>query len=508
MKKILILLLVSLYSVTSSSQDFELDSAFTANYNFYSQSNSFHPTIYDMIVSPIGELYVSGDCYNTPFSYNFTLLRFDSTGVLDNLFQPSDGFGLRLYNFKYQDDILCSVGRSSSLNTDFHRYDEFGNIVNNSWSLNFHDAFYVNESENGHLYDDGKVIFVGSFCAGPPPFTTIYDIIRINQNGSPDTSLMVDVFQGGSEVIWEIEPYNDKELIVFGRWGAWLGDYSIEDGLRRIHLPSCTIDTSFQNIIENVPDSGFFSYVNKINVLEEGKIVVCGRFKLKGVEKSQGIARLNSDGSLDTTFNNDNNLANYYSDYFGIINTLCVLEDNSGYLLGGSFKSYQGYERHCLVKTDLNGFIDILSFNDLGVDTISYYTGSGPTSHSWGVTQVIPAKNGKYYIGGQIDGFNGTPTQPVFRIKPKPYNINITELKDEFLQVHPNPFDNFITIQIPDELVGSEISIQSIEGRVIKKINTSQNQNQIELENCAPGAYIVNILYDNVKRYSTMIIKN
>ncbi|MCF8295669.1 MAG: T9SS type A sorting domain-containing protein [Bacteroidales bacterium] len=504
MKKILILLLVSLYSVIGSSQDFELDSAFYPNYTFYSQSNSFRPTVQDLLLSPNDKLYVSGDCYNTQSLYDFTLLRFDSTGVLDNFFQPGDGFGIRLFNFKYQNDVLCSVGRKSHMYTDFHKYDESGNIINNSWSQNFHSSFYVHESQNGYLYDDEKVLFVGSFCTDTT-YITNFDIIRTNPDGQQDTTLMADVYQGGSDVIWEIAPYQDNKLLVFGRWGEWFGDYTVEDGLRRIHLPSCAIDTSFNNIIENVQDSGFFSWLEEIHVLDDGKIIVVGRFKLKGIEKSQGIARLNPDGSLDSTFNNDNNLANFYDDYYGKINTITKLHDSTGYILGGSFKSYQGYERHCLVKTDLNGFIETQSFNGLGVDTISTFDGA---STSWGVTQIIPAKNGKYYIGGQIDGFNGTPTQPVFRIKPKPYNINITELKDEFLQVHPNPFDNFITIQIPDELVGSEISIQSIEGRVIKKINTSQNQNQIELDNCAPGAYIVNILYDNVKRYSTKIIKN
>ena len=502
-QKILIFfILCSITGVSTKAQDYELDTTFNADYNFYNSSSYYRPTVSNLIESPDNKLYVSGRCYDTPYDYDFTLLRFGSDGSFDYSFQPNDGFSIRLHDFKFQGDTLCSVGIKTSMWPDYHQYDESGNIINNSWSQNFHNSFYGLDSQNGYLDEDGKIVFVGSFALYSFPYIR-YDIVRINTNGFPDTSLMADVYSGGSDVIWEIEPYEDDKLLVFGRWGSWFGDNSVEDGLRRIHFPSCTIDTSFNNIIENVFDSGFFSWLNDIYVLNDGKIIIVGKFKLKGIEKAQGIARLNSDGSLDASFNNANNLSDTFTLIHGI-NTISLLHDSTGYLIGGFFESYQGYERHCIVKTDLNGFIDPFSLNGLGVDTISYLTGT----YSWGVTQILPTEDGKYYVGGQIDGFNGVTTQPVFRIQPIPYNIGITEYNDKLIRVYPNPFDDFITIQIPDELLGSEITIQSMEGRVIKEIIATSIQNQIELESCAPGTYIVNLSYDNEERYTTRIIKH
>ena len=266
-KTILFVLLGLLLSEPIKAQDFELDSSFYADYNFYSWSNFYHPIIFNLLESPNNELYVSGECYDTPYQYDFTLLRFDSLGNFDYSFQPNDGFSLPFFDFKFQNDLLCSVGRKTTEYPDFHIYDETGNIINNSWSQNFHNTFSMHDSQNGYLYEDGKILFVGMFNLDSSPSIN-YDIVRVNANGLPDTSLMVDVYSG-SELIWEIEPYDNDKLMVFGRWSSWLGDNTVEDGLRRIHLPSCTIDTSFHNIIENVPDSGFFSGLRDMSVLHK-----------------------------------------------------------------------------------------------------------------------------------------------------------------------------------------------------------------------------------------------
>lgn len=499
-KKILIfLILISITGVSTKAQDFELDTTFNADYNFYNWSSYYHPIVYNLLESPNNELYVSGRCYDATSDNFHTLLRFDSFGNYDNLFMPINGFNSRIFDFKIQDGLICSLGRKGTNYSDFHTYDESGNIMNDSWSQIFHNAFYYHASLNGKLYENGKALYVGDFNLVSSSIN--YDIVRINVDGSPDTSLMADVFSGGSDVIWEIEPYTEDKLLVFGRWGSWLGDNSVEDGLRRILLPSCTIDTSFQNVLESVLDSAFYPWLNDIIVLEDGKIIITGKFKLKGIEYAQGIARLNSDGSLDNTFNNANNLSDFLTP-IRAINTISLLHDSTGYLIGGFFESYQGLERHCIVKTDLDGFIDPNSLIGLGIDTISYITGSGPTDWSWGVTQILPTENEKYYIGGQIDGFNGVTTQPVFRIQPTPYSV-IDESINSKLKIYPNPGTGKFV------LTGSDlhlVRIFNITGSLIKEIEPN-NSSMIDfsLIGQTRGVYFIEITNAG-KKFTRLLI--
>ena len=489
MKKIqLITLLLTRISGSSNAQDFELDPTFNADYNFYDVFN-YDPIVFNIIESPDNKLYVSGKCYDTDFAYsNLTLLRFDSLGNFDQNFQPNNGFYYRMFDFKFQGDSLSSVGsKPYDHHAEFYKYDASGNIVNTTWSQNFHNSFYsTSNSFDAYLYDDGKILFTGEFRLDPSS-SVVYDFVRINPNGLPDTTLMVDAYLGGH--IFNFALYNENKLVVFGNWTNWLGDSISQHGLRRVELPSCELDASFQNIIENVVDSGFISHVYDIFVLDDGKIIIVGRFKLSGVDKIQGIARLNSNGSLDTTFNNSNNLSSdIYGSNIGNINTISLLHDNSSYLIGGYFKSYQGYERHCLVKTDLNGFIDPNSLNGLGVDTISEYLANGPTNHSSGVTQILPTKNGKYYIAGQIDGFNGTTTQPVFRIQPVTVGVEGNHNNAE-IQLYPNPARE--TLLIHAGFVIEQIEIFNLSGALLITKKGNRKSATIDVSALPPGNYIL-----------------
>ncbi len=489
--KTLLFVLLGVLSIEAiKAQDFELDTTFNAIYNFYSSSGTYNPVVYNLLESANNELYVSGECYEFMDVFDRTLLRFDSLGNFDTSFHPNgyfDGFTNSLFALKFQDNFICSVGCELAF-TNFFKYDTSGNIINNSWTQNFHNAFQTSDDVvDGYLYENGKIIFVGDFCLD----TSYYNIVRINANGSPDTSLMVYSCMG---TIWKIEPYGNDKLLVYGYWTSWLGDSTVEFGLRRINLPSCTIDAGFQNVIEVLADSGFGSRLNEIHVLEDRKIIITGRFKLKGIDKTQGIARLNSDGSLDTTFNNANNLASFYSDYSSQINTISLLHDSTGFLIGGFFESYQGYDRHSLVKTDLNGFIDPLSLNGLGVDTISDYTGSGPMDYSRGVTQILPTKNGKYYIAGQIDGFNGVSTQPVFRIQTAPYNSKEI-IKKKKINLYPNPASNTIQLDINNGAnLQSNIEIYNQTGKLVMQIPNVMHKMQsdsyrIDISKLTSGMY-------------------
>ncbi len=487
------------------AQTYKLDTTFYANYNFYTSDNFYVPAVFNILESSTGDLYVSGDIYDAnPYG---TLLRFDSCGNHDLSFQPVKGLSNPLHVFKLKDDTIYSVGQTLGT-TYYYKYDLMGNIVNNIWTQNFNSTISYAWEKDAHLYDDGSLLITAEIICHPPNNNPRYELMRFNPDGTIDSTLMADVYSGitGGGNIFRIKPYGDNQLLVFGRWTTWLGDSTVEDGLRLINLPSCTIDPGFNNIFEDVPDSLFASIVQNINVLENGQLLITGMVKIKGYEKIMGIVRLNSDGSLDSTFNYQNNMNCPYNTNVFIgkqITAITPLHDSSGYLIGGFFNSYQGQPRNNIAKINLDGYLDPQAFTGLGVDTISDFSVIGTTETSDGVLQIIPSKDGKFYVAGQIDGFNGTATPPVFRIQPAPFNTT-EKIEQNKVNIYPNPASNQVYIE--NIAAGSSIQMFTMEGKLMKEVNCKGDIESIKLAGFKSGIYFIRITNGNDVSNSKLVI--
>lgn len=116
------------------------------------------------------------------------------------------------------------------------------------------------------------------------------------------------------------------------------------------------------------PGTGANSSVNAIAVQPDGKILIGGAFyKYNGVVQYR-IARLNSDGSLDPAFDSGSGPVGWvYS---------MALQPDGKILIGGDFMSYDGTPRNRVARLNSDGSLD-LSFNPgTGVaGTIQQYIG-------------------------------------------------------------------------------------------------------------------------------------
>src|SRR5205085_8188977 len=108
--------------------------------------------------------------------------------------------------------------------------------------------------------------------------------------------------------------------------------------------PNGSLDGSFNASIDSIP------IVYAIKVQPDGKIVVGGSFtSIAGVARNR-VARLNSDGSLDTTFNpgagaNDTVMA-------------LAIQPDGEIIIGGAFTSVNGLPRNRLAGFNLNGSVN------------------------------------------------------------------------------------------------------------------------------------------------------
>lgn len=229
------------------------------------------------------------------------------------------------------------------------------------------------------LQSDSKILITGGF--------TSYNgmaknrIARINADGTLDTT-----FEPGSgfNSYNSIAVQTDGKLLIGGYFTSY-------NGVARKHIARLnsdgTLDTSFGSAV------GLDSTVKEIVLQPDGKILVIGDFlDFNGISRKK-IARLNADGTLDTTFNPGNGANG--------IETIALQADGK-ILIGGYFSTYNFTPRSCLARLNPDGTLDN-TFN-LG------------TGFDGSVRKIIPQSNGKMVVAGSFTSYNGTAKNSLARL--------------------------------------------------------------------------------------------
>jgi len=128
--------------------------------------------------------------------------------------------------------------------------------------------------------------------------------------------------------------------------------------------------------------------VNAIVVQPDGKILIAGNFiKYRGVTR-KGIARVNSDGTLDTTF------VPQTADWNGHTVNAMVLQSDGKIIIGGSFPTYSTASRNGIARIYANGTLDT-TFNP-------------GTGFDGNVLSLALLPGNKVLAGGDFTTFNGS----------------------------------------------------------------------------------------------------
>ena len=172
-------------------------------------------------------------------------------------------------------------------------------------------------------------------------------IARINIDGSNDDSFNPGT--GADDFVTSIAIYPDTGgqhdgKIVVG--GGFTSMNNIQrNGIARLN-PNGSLDQSFN------PGSGANGVVRSVALQTDGKVVIAGEFsQVNGVERNN-VARLNEDGSVDTGFDPGSG-----SD--GVIWSVVVAETPSRKIfVGGEFLEFNGAFRGGVARLNENGSLD------------------------------------------------------------------------------------------------------------------------------------------------------
>ncbi|MBH8560156.1 T9SS type A sorting domain-containing protein [Hymenobacter negativus] len=220
------------------------------------------------------------------------------------------------------------------------------------------------------LQPDGKIVAAGSFATVDGYAQA--GVARLNANGSFDPSFTSPLPAQGIVLGLALQP--DGKVLV---GGAQLASSGTAQLLRRL-LPNGTPDATFLG----GPDSGI---IIDLNLRADGSLLVVGSFgSYNGVPRS-GLARVSTNGTLDTSFANSAT---------GSYNTLLkATELNNGqYLIGGYFDQVGGQTTGGLARLTVAGQPDASYNQPLG------YLPSVPAT---------PLTNGQLLLSLPLARFNG-----------------------------------------------------------------------------------------------------
>jgi len=229
------------------------------------------------------------------------------------------------------------------------------------------------------IANDGKIIIGGNF--------TSYDgvarknIARINTDGSLDTTF--DPGTGTDEGVYAVAVQSDGKILI----GGYINTYDGTDvpSIARLNTDG-SLDTSF--------DAGtgptLNSSISEMRIQPDGKIVVVGGFGFfDGIERNS-VARLNADGSVDTSFDpgmGGDNLS-------GVVE----LQPDGKIVVGGYFSYFAGVMSGSIARLNSDGTLDE-----------SFVPGEGATGGDTNPTSVRVKEDGKILLTGNFSLYQGEP---------------------------------------------------------------------------------------------------
>jgi uncharacterized delta-60 repeat protein len=233
------------------------------------------------------------------------------------------------------------------------------------------------------IQSDGKIIIGGQFTSYNG--TTRNRIARLHASGALDNTFNPGT--GANDIISTVVIQSDGKIIIGGQFTSYNG--TARNRIARLYANG-TLDNTFN------PGTGANDIISTVVIQSDGKIIIGGSFTSYNGTARNRIARLNADGTLDNTFNTGTGI-----DGWGLLNTIAIQGDGK-IIIGGSFSSYNGIERHDIARLNADGNVDG-TFN----------TGTGVNNQ---IRTATIQCDGKIIIGGQFTSYNGTAKNRIARL--------------------------------------------------------------------------------------------
>ena len=333
-------------------------------------------------------IWVIDDTYTVDSAFK-SVLSLINNGPFPPISDTVDETLTQCYNFNggFNDQAEAAIEDSSGriiFGGLFTSYSglPFNRIVRLNSDVSVDNTFNIGTGFNNAVYDvelqaDGKIMVGGFFSSYSG--VSFEKIVRLNVNGSIDNTFSVGT--GFDGVVYVIKVQSNGKILV----GGGYSQYNENSHLNLIRLNS---DGSVDNTFNLGTGFNSGGTVYDIILQNDGKKIILGNFTTVDGNSHIRIVRLNDDGSIDNTFNSGTGFNG--TTYSGLI-------DEGQILVAGAFYEYNGQTNRQIVKLNSDGSID---------DTFD--SGAGFTRFSGiSFSTTIIKYTDKYFVIGDFDTYNG-----------------------------------------------------------------------------------------------------
>lgn len=231
---------------------------------------------------------------------------------------------------------------------------------------------------------DGKILIGGSFTTyqGLPTNR----LARLNADGSLDATF--NTSWGFDNTVQSIVVQPDGNILVGGQFTTYIG--KPHKYIVRL-TPSGLFDPSFTYLGDY-----FNAGVAAIALQPDGRIVVGGSFTLYGTTPRNRVARLNANGTLDTTFDPGTGANDLVASV--------VMSSTGQFYIAGDFTSFNGVPLGRIARLHNNGSLDPAFNSSIGANN--------------SIRTLAIDANGYVTAGGMFTQYNGTAKNRLARVVP------------------------------------------------------------------------------------------
>lgn len=281
--------------------------------------SGFDNAVTTIAVQASGKILVGGMFVTVNGVAKNRMARLNADGTNDNSFSIGNGFGDNVWKIVIDsDDKLLVCGEFGSYNDSTYSvamrmlpngggdptfYSTLENFDNNYFTVK--GAFSIADGYNSGYIVGGNF---GKYIN--PNGNTSLDKVRYAVCGLKNDGAFDEYFNyhtDADETIYSSALQQDGKVIIAGKFTQFDGD-TTKIGLARLNADG-TLDTLFQPAIGVYDYAGLYAEISKVHVQTDGKILVTGLLAMRNnghlVGNTFTTARLNSNGTIDTTFNRD-----------------------------------------------------------------------------------------------------------------------------------------------------------------------------------------------------------
>jgi uncharacterized delta-60 repeat protein len=413
-----------------------------------------------------GKVIIGGDFISYDNTVRNRIARLNDNGSLDTTFNPGIGANAIIETIILQADGKILIGG------EFTNYN--GVTQNRIARLNpngsLDSTFMPGSGADGRvrviaLQSDGRIIVAGDFSIFGGLFKR--KITRLNSNGSMDVTFnsSIGIDGGLNNFIYALAVQTDGKILIGGDFTSFI--FNFRNHIARLNSDG-SLDMSFN------PGTGANGWVYSLYLQPDGKVLIGGEFTSYNGTVRNRIARLNTDGSLDSTFNPGAG-SNYRV-------SSVVIQPEGHIITAGNFTSYNNVSRNYITRLNVDGSLDS-TFNP----------GQGP---NWSVQSVALQPDGKVIIGGFFTSYNGIYRPSIARLLTKSISVGIP-LNDVLNLpqsiVYPVPFLEELKIKARFPF---SYELLTIYGIMKIKGTTNTYEATINTGNLARGIYLVRVTFN------------